>query len=108
MSEDQDTADEWAAALEEQGDTEAEEDPWAAALEEQADVEAETQKADPAPVTQLDDEHNLIIIRNIGMLKKAFAEKKATKEQYEALIEKAPNFMFIYIKVKKSVFVHLY
>ncbi|MBE9533317.1 MAG: flagellar motor switch protein FliN [Proteobacteria bacterium] len=56
MSEDQDTADEWAAALEEQGDTEAEEDPWAAALEEQADVEAETQKADPAPVTQLDDD----------------------------------------------------
>ena len=47
-------------------------------------------------VTQLDDEHNLIIIRNIGMLKKATAEKKATKEQYEALIEKAPNFMFIY------------
>lgn len=47
-------------------------------------------------VTQLDDEHNLIIIRNIGMLKKATAEKKATKEQYEALIEKAPNFMFIF------------
>lgn len=54
MSEDteagQDTADEWAAALEEQGDTEVEEDPWAAALEEQAE------EAQAAPVTQLDDD----------------------------------------------------
>jgi flagellar motor switch protein FliN/FliY len=48
---DQDTADEWASALEEQADSEggAEEDPWAAALEEQADAEA-------APVTKLSDE----------------------------------------------------
>ena len=51
MSEDQDTADEWAAALEEQGDTETEEDPWAAALEEQAEEEAQA-----APITQLDDD----------------------------------------------------
>ncbi len=47
-------------------------------------------------VTQLDDEHELIIIRNIGMLKQFAAEKNATKAQYEALIEKAPNFIFIY------------
>jgi PAS domain S-box-containing protein len=47
-------------------------------------------------VTKLDDEHNLIIIRNIGMLMQVTAEKDATKAQYEALIEKAPNFMFIY------------
>ncbi|MHA2307099.1 MAG: PAS domain-containing sensor histidine kinase, partial [Candidatus Hodarchaeales archaeon] len=47
-------------------------------------------------VTQLDEEHNLIVIRNIGMLKQITAEKYATKAQYEALIEKAPNFMFIY------------
>jgi flagellar motor switch protein FliN/FliY len=54
---DQDLADEWAAALEEQGDTDgAEEDPWAAALEEQAAAEAEQPKADPAPVAQLSDE----------------------------------------------------
>lgn len=48
---DQDVADEWAAALEEQGDAEAgadgEEDPWAAALEEQADGEAEQATAQP-------------------------------------------------------------
>ncbi len=48
---DQDVADEWAAALEESGDTNgddgAEEDPWAAALEEQAGVEAEQAAATP-------------------------------------------------------------
>ncbi len=51
MSEDnQDVADEWAAALEEQGTAEgAEEDPWAAALEEQAEAEK-------APITQLNDD----------------------------------------------------
>lgn len=48
---DQEIADEWASALEEQGPTE-EEDPWAAALEEQADAE----QASPAPITQLDDD----------------------------------------------------
>lgn len=55
--EDQETSDEWAAALEEQATTvdTAEEDPWAAALEEQADAEA-TQQANPAPVTHLDDD----------------------------------------------------
>ncbi|OUR64658.1 flagellar motor switch protein FliN [Methylophaga sp. 42_25_T18] len=53
---DQDVADEWAAALDEQGpaDSEAEEDPWAAALEEQADSEAE--EAAQAPVAQLADD----------------------------------------------------
>jgi flagellar motor switch protein FliN/FliY len=54
---DQDLADEWAAALEEQDDGEnaaaEEEDPWAAALEEQAAAEAD---ANPAPVAQLSDE----------------------------------------------------
>ncbi|PCH62070.1 MAG: flagellar motor switch protein FliN [Gammaproteobacteria bacterium] len=52
---DQDVADEWAAALDEQGpaDSEAEEDPWAAALEEQADSETE---AAQAPVAQLADD----------------------------------------------------
>ncbi|NOQ81659.1 MAG: flagellar motor switch protein FliN [Methylophaga sp.] len=53
---DQDVADEWAAALEEQvpeTEAETEEDPWAAALEEQADSD---EQASPAPVTQLDDD----------------------------------------------------
>ncbi len=52
---DQEVADEWASALEEQAPGEdqlPEEDPWAAALEEQADSE----KANPAPITQLDDD----------------------------------------------------
>jgi flagellar motor switch protein FliN/FliY len=53
MSEDNEVTDEWAAALEEQGAPETEEeDPWAAALEEQADSE----QANPAPITQLDDD----------------------------------------------------
>jgi len=55
MSED-DTTDEWAAALEEQGAAEAEDDPWAAALEEQAAEEAKAPDANPAPVNQLSDE----------------------------------------------------
>jgi flagellar motor switch protein FliN/FliY len=52
---DQEVADEWAAALEEQEPESAdgaEEDPWAAALEEQSDAE----EANPAPITQLDDD----------------------------------------------------
>ncbi len=59
-TQDQDVADEWAAALEEQAEDEAvleesssEEDPWAAALEEQAEAE---QQVDAAPITQLDDD----------------------------------------------------
>jgi flagellar motor switch protein FliN/FliY len=57
---DQDLADEWAAALEEQGgEAEAgaeESDPWAEALEEQAAGEAQQQQANPAPVAKLDDD----------------------------------------------------
>jgi flagellar motor switch protein FliN/FliY len=55
---DQDLADEWAAALEQQGgDAGAEEnDPWAEALEEQAAAETQQQKANPAPVAKLDDD----------------------------------------------------
>jgi flagellar motor switch protein FliN/FliY len=57
---DQDLADEWAAALEEQGGEAAtgteENDPWAEALEEQAAGEAQQQQANPAPVAQLDDD----------------------------------------------------
>ncbi len=55
---DQDLADEWAAALEEQGDDASaeENDPWAEALEEQAAAEAQQQKANPAPVAKLDDD----------------------------------------------------
>jgi flagellar motor switch protein FliN/FliY len=59
-TQDQEVADEWAAALEEQTEDEGaleeastEEDPWAAALEEQADAE---QQVDAAPITQLDDD----------------------------------------------------
>jgi len=56
---DQELADEWAAALEEQsGDSGAgeENDPWAEALEEQAAAEAKQQTPNPAPVAQLDDD----------------------------------------------------
>ena len=55
---DQDLADEWAAALEEQGGNAGaeENDPWAEALEEQATAEAQQQKANPAPVAKLDDD----------------------------------------------------
>lgn len=56
---DQDLADEWAAALEEQGDDNNAEDDWADAMAEQADGQAkdETAQADAktAPMTKLDD-----------------------------------------------------
>ncbi|MCX4192943.1 flagellar motor switch protein FliN [Methylophaga sp. OBS1] len=56
---DQELADEWAAALEEQSDEtsgEEDNDPWAEALQEQAESEDKQQKANPAPVAQLDDD----------------------------------------------------
>lgn len=64
MSEDtqeqnQELADEWAAALEEQGGEagdDQQEDPWAEALEEQAAAESAQPQANPAPVAQLDDD----------------------------------------------------
>lgn len=64
MSEDtqeqnQELADEWAAALEEQGGEagdDQQEDPWAEALEEQAAAESSQPQANPAPVAQLDDD----------------------------------------------------
>ena len=56
---DQDLADEWAAALEEQVTDSSAEDDWAAALEEQADSEAQNAApkvdAKAAPMTKLDD-----------------------------------------------------
>jgi len=53
---DQDLADEWAAALEDQGGNDSAADDWAAALEEQAEVEASTAQASPAPLDKLNDE----------------------------------------------------
>lgn len=56
---DQELADEWAAALEEQGDeskNEEDNDPWEEALQEQAEAESKQQEANPAPVAQLDDD----------------------------------------------------
>lgn len=56
---DQELADEWAAALEEQGDeskNEEDNDPWEEALQEQAQAEGKPQEANPAPVAQLDDD----------------------------------------------------
>ncbi len=62
---DQEVADEWAAALEEQQEaekTDEAEDPWAAALEEQAAAEA-----NPAPVTHLDDEAQSIPSSDVNL-----------------------------------------
>ena len=53
---DQDLADEWAAALEEQVDDDSGQDDWAAALEEQADAESSAARPSPAPLNKLDDE----------------------------------------------------
>ncbi len=56
---DQDLADEWAAALEEQVDDSGADDDWASAMAEQADAEAKDAAPKPnaktAPMTKLDD-----------------------------------------------------
>ncbi|MFX0150075.1 MAG: PAS domain-containing sensor histidine kinase [Candidatus Hodarchaeota archaeon] len=43
----------------------------------------------------LGNDYILVIIRNIGKVKRALAELSATEKQYKALIERAPNFLFI-------------
>lgn len=47
-------------------------------------------------ITPLDNDFNLVIIRNIGKVKKILAELSATEKLYQALIERAPNFLFIF------------
>jgi flagellar motor switch protein FliN/FliY len=53
---DQDLADEWASALEEQEPDSGDADDWSAALAEQADVEAKQSEAKSAPMAKLDDD----------------------------------------------------
>lgn len=61
------STDEWAAALEEQGATgTGEEDPWAAALEEQGAAEAGVQ-ADPVPASPLQDDSRPGINANVNL-----------------------------------------
>ncbi|MFX0211225.1 MAG: PAS domain-containing sensor histidine kinase [Candidatus Hodarchaeota archaeon] len=43
----------------------------------------------------LSNEYLMVIIRNIGKVKEVLAELSATEKQYRALIERAPNFLFI-------------
>lgn len=46
-------------------------------------------------LTPLGNEYFMVIIRNIGKVKRILAELSATEKQYKALIERAPNFLFI-------------
>jgi len=43
----------------------------------------------------LGNEYFMVLIRNIGKVKRILAELSATEKQYKALIERAPNFLFI-------------
>ena len=47
-------------------------------------------------VAQLDAEHNLVVVRDIGKLKQVLEEKTEQEIQFKALIERTPNFMFIF------------
>ncbi len=47
-------------------------------------------------VAQLDSEHNLVVVRDIGKLKQLLEEKTEQEIQFKALIERTPNFMFIF------------
>ncbi|MFX0181549.1 MAG: ATP-binding protein [Candidatus Hodarchaeota archaeon] len=46
-------------------------------------------------LSPLGNEYFMVLIRNIGKEKKILAELSATEKQYKALIERAPNFLFI-------------
>ncbi len=47
-------------------------------------------------VAPLDSEHNLVVVRDIGKLKQVLEEKTEQEIQFKALIERTPNFMFIF------------
>ncbi len=46
-------------------------------------------------VGRLDLKHHIVVVRNIGKLKKFAQQVSLTESQYQYLIEKAPNFIFI-------------
>jgi len=46
-------------------------------------------------VSRLDSNHHIVIVRNIGKLKKFAQQVSLTESQYQYLIEKTPNFIFI-------------
>ncbi|MFX0124958.1 MAG: ATP-binding protein [Candidatus Hodarchaeota archaeon] len=43
----------------------------------------------------LDDDYYMVIIRNIGKIKEIIDEVSATEAQYQAVMERDPNFLFI-------------
>jgi PAS domain S-box-containing protein len=47
-------------------------------------------------VAPLSEEYSIVIIRNIGKIKKILADLSSTEAQYQALIERDPNFIFIF------------
>lgn len=47
-------------------------------------------------VAPLSEEYYIVIIRNIGKIKKILDELSSTEAQYQALIERDPNFLFIF------------
>lgn len=65
---DQDLADEWASALEEQETDTSDMDDWSAALAEQADAEMTSSEAKSAPMTKLDDDGRSKSDNNLDMV----------------------------------------
>ncbi|MFX1507762.1 MAG: ATP-binding protein [Promethearchaeota archaeon] len=46
-------------------------------------------------IAPLDENYYIVIIRNIGKIKKIIEELSATETQYKAVMERDPNFLFI-------------
>ncbi len=46
-------------------------------------------------ISPLDDDYFIVIVRNIGKIKEIFDEVSATETQYQAIMERDPNFLFI-------------
>lgn len=46
-------------------------------------------------IAPLDDDYYIVIIRNIGKIKEIIDEVSATEAQYQAVMERDPNFLFI-------------
>ncbi|MHA1228283.1 MAG: PAS domain-containing sensor histidine kinase [Candidatus Hodarchaeales archaeon] len=69
-------------------------------LPEASDWKAFTYDGEPTwiqlRVGRLDERHHVVIIRNIGAYKKILNQVSITEAQYQSLVEKTPNFIFIF------------
>ncbi|MHA1975034.1 MAG: ATP-binding protein [Candidatus Hodarchaeales archaeon] len=59
-------------------------------------------------VGRLDERHHIVIVRNIGAYKKIMNQVSITEAQYQSLVEKTPNFIFIFKNGKIDYYNHAF